>query len=119
MAFGVPATVATGVGLLFALGVGRGLAESWGQGYLLDFLAEEVLDGLEAVDVGIADEGDGGAVAIGAGRTSDAVDVVFGIMGHVVVDDGEDIVDVDASGHSGTSPRRAPVARGRSASGRN
>ena len=54
---------------------------------------------LETVDVGVADEGDCLSVTVGTGRTTDAVDIVFGIVRHVVVDDDADVVDVNATGH--------------------
>ena len=54
---------------------------------------------LEAVDVGIADEGDGLSVAVGTCCAAYAVHIVLGIVGHIIVDDGADIVDVDTSGN--------------------
>ena len=59
-----------------------------------------MLDALETVDVQVADEGDGNAVALSTGGTSDAVHIVLGIVGHVVVDDTQNVVDVDASRHN-------------------
>ena len=47
----------------------------------------------------LVDEGDGNAVAVGTGGTSDAVHVVLGVVRHVVVDDHLDVVDVDATRH--------------------
>lgn len=49
--------------------------------------------------VGGADEGEGSALSSCSGGSSYAVDVVFGIVGYVVVDDELYVVDVDASGY--------------------
>lgn len=78
-------------------GVGGCFAEFCGHGFLGDFFFEEVLDGGEEWLVFLADEGDGAAVLAGACCASDAVDVVFFVVGHVVVDDELYVVDVDAS----------------------
>ena len=45
------------------------------------------------------DEGHGLAAVLCARRTADAVDIVFGIMRHVVVDDQWYIGHVNAAGH--------------------
>ena len=45
-----------------------------------------------------ADEGPSGALASGPGRTTDAVDVVVGVVGDVVVHDVGDAVNINASG---------------------
>ena len=47
----------------------------------------EAFDVLEAIDFASADEREGDAFAPGASGASDAVDVVFGIVGEVEVDD--------------------------------
>jgi hypothetical protein len=59
---------------------------------------EELLNLMESIHIVLVDKGDGDAVAVGTRRTADAVDIVFGIVGHVVVDDHRDVVDVDATG---------------------
>ena len=54
---------------------------------------------LETVNVCVADEGDGLSVAVGTGSTTNTVDIVFGIVWYVVVDDDTDIINVDAAGY--------------------
>ena len=54
---------------------------------------------METLHIRLVDEGDGHTIAIGTGGTSYAMHVILSIVGHVVVDDNADIVDVDASGH--------------------
>ena len=44
-----------------------------------------------------AEDGDGNALFLGAAGSADAVDVIFVLLGHVVVDDAVDIVDVNAA----------------------
>lgn len=44
MTLGMPATITTAVGFLLALGIGWSLAESFRKRYLLNFLAQEMLD---------------------------------------------------------------------------
>ena len=74
--------MSTGVGaLLLAFDVFGCLAQGLGQGALLDLFAEEVLNLLELEDFGLADEGDGYAVAVGTGGAAYAVDVVLGVVG--------------------------------------
>ena len=80
-------------------GVGGCLAEFFGNGFLGNFFLEEALDGGEEGLVLLADEGDGATVAAGTGGAPDAVDVVFLVVGYVVVDDELDVVDVDAAGY--------------------
>ena len=54
---------------------------------------------METLHISLVDEGDGHAIAIGTGGTTYTVYVILSIVGHVVVDDNTDIVDVDATGH--------------------
>ena len=68
-------------------GVGGSGAEGGGEGELVDGFFEEFLDLTEVIHVLVADEGDGAAVALGSGGAADTVDVVFYVVGHVVVDD--------------------------------
>ena len=79
-------------------GIGGSGAEGVGEGELVDGFFEEFLDLTEVIHVLVADEGDGAAVALGSGGAADTVDVVFYVVGHVVVDDQSDVVDVDAAG---------------------
>ena len=76
----------------------RSLATTLGQWILLDVLAEELLDLMEGIHIVFVDQGDGNAVAVGTRRTSDAVNIVFGIVRNVVVDHHCDVVDVDTTG---------------------
>ena len=52
-------------------------------------------DDVPGVKVPLADEGVGGASAPGAGGAADAVDVLLGVLGHVVVDD---VLEVEVTG---------------------
>ena len=61
------------------------------------FVAEVLLDGVEAVDEFLAGEGDRLARLAGAGRAADAVHVGLGVLGHVVVDDEREGLDVEAA----------------------
>lgn len=74
-------------------------AQSGRERQFLYLFFEKFLYGLEVADVGIADKGDGVAVALGSGCSSDAMHIILGIAWHVVVDNGVDVVDVDASRH--------------------
>ncbi|RMZ09757.1 hypothetical protein D0860_04082, partial [Hortaea werneckii] len=69
---------------------------------LLDILvhgsADALLDRMHELDVALADEGDGGAVAAGTGGSTHAVDVVVRVAGEVVVDDEADGGDVETAG---------------------
>ena len=58
-----------------------------------------MLDLLETIDVCLTDKSDSHTIALGTRRTSDTVYIVLCIVGYVVVDDCQDIVDVNASGH--------------------
>ena len=85
-----------------AWSVGRSFAQFCRHGNLIDVALEEILDALECVLLLLADKGDGHSVVVGTGCTSDAVYVVFTVMGHVVVDYQADIIDVNATGISPT-----------------
>ena len=76
----------------------RALATTLGQWILLDVFVEELLDLVEGIHVVFVDQRDGDTVAVGACRTADAVDIVFGIVRNVVVDHHCDVVDVDTTG---------------------
>ena len=73
------------------------LSELFGQRQLLHFVAQEFFDLLEIVGIVFRNEGDGRPRAGSTSRTTNAVHIVFGIVGHVVVDDHGDVVDVDAA----------------------
>ena len=62
-----------------------------------DGLSRVALDRLDAVDVASVDEGNGLARAAGATRTADAVDIVFGVLWQLVVEDEIDVVHIDAA----------------------
>ena len=99
--FPPPGTAAaTSTGLAHGSGLVFGcFAEAFGEWCLGDFTFEETLDSHKITDVLVGNEGDGNAVTLGASGTSNAVDIVFGVVRHVVVDDAEDVVDVDTSGY--------------------
>ena len=72
-------------------------AKFFRKGSLGDFPFQEALNVSKVLDVLLRDEGNGYTVALGTCSTSDAVDIVLSIMRHVVVDDTQDVVNVDAS----------------------
>ena len=90
---------ATGARTFAATCVGGGFAELCGDGLLRDVLLKEAFDGGEEGLVLLADEGDGATVLTSTGGASDAVDVVFFVVGHVVVDDELYVVDVNAASY--------------------
>ena len=63
-----------------------------------DLVADELLDGRQSEDELLAGEGDGLARLAGARRAADAVDVGLRVLGHVVVDDEVEGLDVEAAG---------------------
>ena len=76
-----------------------GRAKGWIYGDLIDHTTEEVLDTAKARLLLLTDEGDGQPLIVtSTSRTTDAVHIVLGVVGDVVVDDHADIVDVDTSG---------------------
>lgn len=83
-----------GLGIVF-----RALAHTLRQVGLADLALDELLDLVELALLLLRNEGDGAARRCGARRAADAVDVVLGIVRHVVVDDQADILDVDAARH--------------------
>ena len=92
--------VAAGVGPRGALGRGLGgLFQVEARDLDLgDVALDELLDGRQLVFVLGADEGDREALGSGAARAADAVHVVLGLGGHVVVHHVGHLVDVDAAG---------------------
>ena len=72
-------------------------AQSFWQRVLLNVLLQKALDISEVAHIGFRHEGDGDTIALGTSRSTDAVYIVLGIVGNVIVDDHEDVVDVDAS----------------------
>ena len=94
----MPTAMTTGVGtLLLTLDIGWSLTKTFGHGTFFNFFAKKVLNFLELIDLGFADECNGHPIAVGAGSTSYAMDVVLSIMGNIIVQDDADVVDVDAS----------------------
>ena len=49
--------------------------------------------------VALAHQCDGTTIATGTGCAANAVHIVFGIVGHIIVDDHSDVVNVNASCH--------------------
>jgi len=64
----------------------------------LDFLADEAFDGADVHHVFGDHEGEGVARRFGATGAADAVDVIFGMLRHVEVNDVADVGDVEAAG---------------------
>ena len=73
------------------------LLHALGQLIPFQFLVEELLNLPEEGHVRRADEGYSLAVAVGAGRSANAVNVILGIARHVVVYDHSDVVNVYAA----------------------
>ena len=74
-------------------------AIQWVDGFFAHGLSEEFFYLAESCLVHGADHSDGAALAAGACGAADAVDIVFGFLGHVIVYDHSDVVDVDAAGY--------------------
>ena len=84
---------------LVQLDIFRPLAASLRKRHLLYHLLQELLNLLEPEHVLFVDEGDGSTVAVGTCCTTDAVNVIFGIVRHVIIDNHLDVVDVDTTSH--------------------
>ena len=79
---------------------------------ILDYLAtKEFLDALEEVYLIVGDESDCYAVTLSTCRTAYAVDIVFDVARHVVVDDHLYVVDVYTACHDVGSHEYVDVAR--------
>ena len=100
-----------GAAALATSGVGWGLTQFFGHGFLGHFFLEEMFDVGEEGLVFLRDQGDGASVLAGTRGAADAVDVVFLIVGHVVVDDKLDVVDVNAAGHNVGSHKDVHLSR--------
>ena len=66
---------------------------------LADIPLDELLDRMELALLVLADERHGAARSRGARRTADTVNIILGVVRHVVIDDQPDILDVDAARH--------------------
>ena len=75
----------------------RPLSASFGQSHFINGFFQEFLYLLEVEDIVFADKGDGYAVAVGTRSAAYAVDIVFRVVGHVIVDDQCYVVDVNAT----------------------
>ena len=97
-----------------SIGVGP-LIEARGQLQVGEVLLSDFGDdGVPGAEIPFADEGEGGAAAAGASGPADPVDVLLGILGHVVVDDVLDIGNVQAAssnigGHQEIERARAEI----------
>ena len=84
----------------FVLGFGaygfvfRSLAQLGGDGYLVDILAQELLNVLEAGLIVQAYECDGAALGAGTGGTAYAVHVVLRVLWNVIIYDKVDVVNI-------------------------
>ncbi len=70
-----------------------------GHWILQDFPPKELLYALEEVDVLLRHKCYRYAVTLCTGSTTDAMNVVFHVMGHVIVDDHQNVINVDATCH--------------------
>ena len=59
--------------------------------------SQQLFDGVEFILFFLADKGKGRSICFGPGGTTDAVDIIFSVIGYVIVDDQVDVVDVDAT----------------------
>ena len=82
--------------ICFVIRAGR---HALGESILQYLPAQEFLYPLEKVYVLIRDERDGHSVALCTRSTTYAVNIVLYVMRHVIVDDHEDIIDVDAASY--------------------
>ena len=99
MGVGIPATSSASETTAVLVGsVFRSLAHALGKLGLADVALDELLDLMEPALLLFADERHGTARGRRAGRTADTVDVILGIVRHVVVEHQADVLDVDAPG---------------------
>ena len=99
-AFSAPVAAFASLFLVFSpffFGLGR--LHAFGQFGARNLQVEDALNLAQGEEVALADEGDGAAFTACTGGASDAVNVVLGIVGCIVVDDHGDVVDVDAARH--------------------
>lgn len=82
--------------ICFVIRAGR---HAFGKSILQYLPAQEFLYSLEKVYILIRYEGDGHSVALCTRRTAYAMNIVLYVMRHIIVDDHEDIIDVDAASH--------------------
>ena len=54
---------------------------------------------MKTVEISLTDKGNGLTVAVSTSRTTNTVDIVLGIMRHIVIDDSTDIVNVYTTCH--------------------
>ena len=76
-----------------------GCSHSVRKGIACDGLFEEAFDGSEFRHVFFVHKGDGASAAACPCCAADAVHVVFGVVGHVEIDDELDVVDIYAARH--------------------
>ena len=69
-----------------------------GAGLDVDLLLDELLDLAHQARIVVGHQGHGNAGGACAARAADAVHIVFGVEGHVVVEDGRHVLDVQATG---------------------
>ncbi len=89
-----PVSVGTGKS-----GVFRAFAHACGQFGFADIPLDKLLDGVEFPLFLLAHEGNGPPGSRGTRRAADAVDVILGIVRHVIVEHQSDILDVDTACH--------------------
>lgn len=82
-----------------------------GHWILQDFPPKELLYALEEVDVLLRHKRYRYAVALRTGSTADAMNVVLYVVGHVIVDDHQYIVNVNATSHNVCRHENIDLAR--------
>ena len=58
----------------------------------------ETFDALDAIELGGGDEGDGDAGTTGTTGAANAMDIDFGLIGKIIIEDVRDIINVDSTG---------------------
>ena len=85
---------------LLTLHIFRTFTYTFRQWILLNFLTQEMFDLLETIDVCLADKCNGYAITISTCCTTYTVNIVFCIMRYIVIDNRQDIIDIDTTGHN-------------------
>ena len=93
LAFSTPAT--TTITPLLCGSIHRPFAYPFGHLALGNIITQERFDAMELALLLLRNKGNGRALGLGPGRTAYAVDVILGVVGHVVVDDKAYLVNID------------------------
>jgi len=84
---------ASAPGMIFRRG-----AKLFGDDRFIHGMTEQVFDRFEFILFFFADEGESDAIRLRPCGTADPMDIIFAVIGNVVIDDHFDIVDIDTSG---------------------